>query len=95
MVPIVLKKTKPTYRITRSLYFLFLLVLPILGHAQGYEYPETFDEVPPDFEPPPPEPPVVSIDSFVIYFIFLGLLIAFYYLVIKVRKKINLDVTQQ
>jgi hypothetical protein len=93
MVPIVLKKTNLTNRITRSLYFLFLLVLPILGHAQGY--PETFDEVPPDFEPPHPEPPVASIDSFIIYFIFLGLLIAFYYLVIKVRKKINLDVTQQ
>jgi hypothetical protein len=86
MVPIVLKKIKPTNRITRSLYLLFLLVLPMLGHAQGY--PETFDEVPPDFEPPAPEPPVASIDSFVIYFIFLGLLIAFYYLVIKVRKKL-------
>lgn len=81
---------KRANKVLNSLLILSLYVLPIMGYAQDDQNPDPFDDMPPDFEA---EPPAALIDSFLLYFILFGVLLAFYFLIIR---KVNnsTDATQ-
>lgn len=76
---------KTLLRIKSSILFLCLFVIPSSGLASDGANPNPYDGTPPDFGAP-----TVSIDLYTIYFILFGLLLAFYFLVQKNKKSIQL-----
>jgi hypothetical protein len=69
---------KPNNRLKLMLVSLFFCLSFISNAAE--ENPDPFDGAPPDYVPPAP------IDSHLLYLAVLGLLVAFYFLILKKKK---------
>lgn len=68
---------KKIFKICNFLLFISCISLPFLGYSQSEGPPTPFNDKPVDFEDS------LAIDSHVVLFIILGLVIAFYLLVLK------------